>query len=368
MFLPSLTRARRGFTLIELLVVIAIIAVLIALLLPAVQQAREAARRSQCKNNLKQLGLALHNYHDSHSTFPPGYVMGGVAEAANAAADTTAPSQGWAWGTFLLPFLEQAPLYQNLSLNDDAWDAANVDPFGATVLPAFRCPSDSTTDTFTVTPDAGPLSGNSYEISRSNYIGLFGFGNISAHPGRAASSAYTGNSATAFATAYSGDGPAGATFGDLFDNGGGIFHRNSRVRIRDVTDGTSNTFAFGERKATHDFIDSLSETVSDSTWYAVIPGEQRSAGMSMAAMEEAPSMILGHCGQIGAGAMSMMPSMVMTSNFNQTNHIVHFSAAHLGGVQFCNVDGSVKLITESINYDVFRRLGSRNDGEVIGEY
>src|SRR4051812_6730319 len=93
---------KRGFTLIELLVVIAIIAVLIALLLPAVQQAREAARRSQCKNNLKQIGLALHNYHDTANTLPPGWI-----------GDPTGSNAGnrWGWGTMILPYLDQAPLY-----------------------------------------------------------------------------------------------------------------------------------------------------------------------------------------------------------------------------------------------------------------
>ncbi|HTI49623.1 MAG TPA: DUF1559 domain-containing protein, partial [Planctomycetaceae bacterium] len=105
----SISKSRfRGFTLIELLVVIAIIGVLVALLLPAVQQAREAARRAQCKNNLKQLGLALHNYHDTANTLPPGWISG------NAGVTATGCS-GWGWGTMILPNLDQGPLYQTLS-------------------------------------------------------------------------------------------------------------------------------------------------------------------------------------------------------------------------------------------------------------
>src|SRR5215813_2046814 len=110
-------RRRSGFTLIELLVVIAIIAVLIGLLLPAVQQAREAARRSQCKNNLKQMGLAMHNYHDVYQCFPPGYLgypagNGGSCATIN---NTTQRGQGWGWGAFLLPYLDQGNLYNLLS-------------------------------------------------------------------------------------------------------------------------------------------------------------------------------------------------------------------------------------------------------------
>src|SRR5688500_4365529 len=111
---PRPVPRRRGFTLIELLVVIAIIAVLIALLLPAVQQAREAARRTQCRNNLKQIGLALHNYHDVHNTFPMGYCAG--MTYVDGASDT---SPGWSWATYILPQLDQGPLYNQFN-----WSAA----------------------------------------------------------------------------------------------------------------------------------------------------------------------------------------------------------------------------------------------------
>ena len=134
-------KIRRAFTLIELLVVIAIIAVLIALLLPAVQAAREAARRMQCTNNLKQLGLALHNYHDANRAFPPAYTT------LNPKADGTAAGipygdehrngpNGWAWGTLLLPQLEQEPLYRQLSLNLPCWAPENAG-LVKTKLPVF---------------------------------------------------------------------------------------------------------------------------------------------------------------------------------------------------------------------------------------
>ncbi|OYW13961.1 MAG: hypothetical protein B7Z55_16195, partial [Planctomycetales bacterium 12-60-4] len=141
---------RRGFTLIELLVVIAIIAILIALLLPAVQQAREAARRSQCVNNLKQLGLAIHNYHDNFNAFPPGWI--GVT---NRTPDTEGNS-GFAWGAHLLPQLDQSPLYGRLNFNRECYDPAFNAVAMSTVLPAFRCPSDPSQDTWMIGEEANP--------------------------------------------------------------------------------------------------------------------------------------------------------------------------------------------------------------------
>ena len=139
-----MNRKRKGFTLIELLVVIAIIAILVALLLPAVQQAREAARRTQCKNNLKQLGLAFHNYHDVHRTFPPGWIndhtrwqtTGGAS--VNSHHGNAEDDAQWAWSVFLMPFIDQAPAFNTLGVNDQRADAAVetalTTPGGATGL------------------------------------------------------------------------------------------------------------------------------------------------------------------------------------------------------------------------------------------
>ena len=183
---------RNGFTLIELLVVIAIIAILIALLLPAVQQAREAARRVQCKNNLKQLALALHNYQDTHGTFPPGYIV-----------DT-----GWGWGTMLLPAVEQAPLYNQLSPSGlmDLTDAARLE-LVRKPLEAFRCPSDSQPE---LNDKSKPNVKAKKEIATANYIGIMG--SILSDP-----------------------------------VGNGTMYQNSSIRFRDITDGTSNTLLLGER-------------------------------------------------------------------------------------------------------------------------
>jgi prepilin-type N-terminal cleavage/methylation domain-containing protein len=191
-------RRRTAFTLIELLVVIAIIAVLIALLLPAVQQAREAARRSQCKNNLKQVGLALHNYHDTHNVLPPAFFT----------------QHGWTSTTFLLPYLDQAPMYNRLNVNGPINLAdASILALAKTPLPVFLCPSSPET-----APDANPdiavvVNSTTYRIAVSNYLPISGNQDI-----RCTTTSVNG-----------------------------IFYMNSRTQFRDITDGMSNTFAFSER-------------------------------------------------------------------------------------------------------------------------
>ena len=188
---------KHGFTLIELLVVIAIIAILIALLLPAVQQAREAARRSTCKNNLKQIGLALHNYHDTHRIFPPGSVY-----SSSAAPGGTNRINAW---VFILPFMEQASLYNQWDFDYDVYSSQNNEPL-KTPVDAYFCPSR---------PRAGTHGGSSPEIAYGDYALSVGTGHC--------------NSETP-------------------SNWKGLFSQNSSVRMRDIIDGTSNTIAGGEKR------------------------------------------------------------------------------------------------------------------------
>jgi|SRR5579863_948612 len=195
-------RQRRGFTLIELLVVIAVIAVLVALMLPAVQQAREAARRAQCRNNLKQIGVALHNYHSSHNTFPPGYVAGAVYPAT---------SCGWGWCAQLLPHLDQTPLYNSINFQLPIENSANV-PLLSKTLPGMLCPSDQT--------DSGQFA-----ITDSN-------GGVIIQAAAASSYAATVGDDSCEADALTGN---------------GVFYRNSRTRVSDILDGTSTTVLVGER-------------------------------------------------------------------------------------------------------------------------
>ncbi len=199
-------KTRSGFTLIELLVVIAIIAILIALLLPAIQQAREAARRTQCKSNLKQLGIALHNYHDVHKSFPAGVHNHGV----------NVNHKSTAWSIAILPQLEQASLYEEIKMdtNDFTIGPTFNNPQEKHALSVFVCPSD-------IGP---PINPNRQNMAKSNY------------PGVAGSTRSATNATQAAAD-------------DYYSETTGIFWMNSGCRIADITDGTSNTAMIGERDA-----------------------------------------------------------------------------------------------------------------------
>jgi prepilin-type N-terminal cleavage/methylation domain-containing protein len=200
----------RAFTLIELLVVIAIIAILIALLLPAVQQAREAARRSQCKNNLKQMGLALHNYHDVHLVFPPGN-----CSPATSLGYGSGTSTGHNLHAGILPYIDQAPLYNRLNWSvAPAFNQTSVDTVHEaavqTIITAYICPSSQTTTLFSYS-SSYPI----YVQGIAQYVGIEGSDQLLA-PG----STYISN--------------------------GGTFFRNSKIGIHKITDGTSNTMLVGE--------------------------------------------------------------------------------------------------------------------------
>lgn len=220
--------ASRGFTLIELLVVIAIIAVLIALLLPAVQQAREAARRSQCKNNMKQIGLALHNYHDIANGLPQGWI--GINASGQPFVDG---GNGWGWAARILPQMDQAPLYNTLNFSLPMTDPAHANA-RTTTLPIYRCPSDVGPQVWTITDSGGAALA---QLATANYVGVFGISDVDPCAGQPAPFRCVGE---------------------------GAFFHNSFIRLADFIDGTSNTFLTGEHK---------SSEIDDwhSTWLGVVP-------------------------------------------------------------------------------------------------
>ena len=298
-------RIQQGFTLIELLVVIAIIAILIALLLPAVQQAREAARRAQCKNNLKQLGLALHNYHDVHRTLPSGWVA-----VRNLRPDVEG-TNGFGWGAMILPFLDQGPLFNQLDFRVALDESPNRDLLKS-YQPMFNCPSDPKPQTFKIDDRFQvPL-----ELAVSNYMGVFGTVELDGcenSPGTPPVSA------------------SGQCIGD------GVLYHNSKIAFRDVIDGTSSTFFVGERTT---FTEQSGEQFY-GTWVGALPE-----------VEEAPARILGHAEH---------PP-------NEGEHPEDFGSSHVGGGHFLFGDGHADFISENIDTGIFQSLATRSKGEVVGEF
>ena len=298
---------RKGFTLIELLVVIAIIGILIALLLPAVQMAREAARRMSCTNNLKQIGLALHMYHDVNKRLP----MGWQGNDANGRPDWMEPS-GWSWSARILPFLEQQPLYKkSVHLGMPITDPIN-DEARETTLKIFRCPSDTGLRTFDL-KDAidEETEGNNVltTLPTSNYVGVFGTEEMHAccEPG---SPLYNGC------------------------KGNGTFFLNKGISFQDITDGLSNTFMVGERSSKWIY----------STWTGVVPGGWHSPARVVAvASDEFP------------------PNAIAT--VEQRTH--NFGSYHPAGTNFLLSDGHVRMVSESIDLKAYRAMCTRAQGEPV---
>jgi prepilin-type N-terminal cleavage/methylation domain-containing protein/prepilin-type processing-associated H-X9-DG protein len=240
-------RRRPGFTLIELLVVIAIIGILVALLLPAVQQAREAARRTQCKNNLKQLGLALHNYHDTFSMLPAGWI--GV-DPNTTTAFVDGPN-GWGWGSKLLPQLDQAPLSGQIDFRLSIADPRHTE-VRRTKLPVFRCPSDTGPDRWMIRDESGA---DLVELSTGTYVGTFGTGEIDACEGL----------------------PPGVSC-----PGNGAFFHNSALGFQEFRDGLSSTFLVGERRT-------AVELDWFSTWTGYIPEGEEAAVRLLGSTDHTPN-------------------------------------------------------------------------------
>ncbi|QDU36290.1 putative major pilin subunit [Maioricimonas rarisocia] len=333
---------RRGFTLIELLVVIAIIAILIALLLPAVQQAREAARRSQCKNNLKQLGLALHNYHDVYGSFPPAYI-----DLRGAPGGIPDNDGHWAWSAMILPQMDQAPLYNQLQVGTltatQAISANQADM--QRKYAAFRCPSDVGPDTH----DAGVEPGYAIENSSNTNLGL------------SLTNYVVANNNASVRQRQATD-PANGVTGAV-----GAFFRDSKIGMRDMLDGSSNTILVGERAWRQGSV-----RMSAGTLLAV-----RDANANGPSAQDAS--VAWNQGLMSiAGSVRWPMNPVMTSP--NTDRSQAFSSLHEGGIQVLLGDGSVRFISENIDLrnefvgsrwpvdSVLEALVGIADGEVLGEF
>lgn len=274
---------RRGFTLIELLVVIAIIAILIALLLPAVQQAREAARRSTCKNNLKQLGIALHNYHEAHSVFPPGEVHGNIRGTPHSFAWD---DQIGNWACLIFPYMDQNPAYEQLDFEIRKQYGGNNQTILRQKFPPFLCPSD-------------PFDGLTHNWGSGNARIMHYFSvshRTENHNGHPLS---------------------------------GPFYNDSNVKFRDITDGTTNTAmlaeVWGRTSVTNNSGTSRSWHVHNAVYFDSTP------------------------------------------NSNRTDPW-HVNSFHVGGAQILLCDGSVRFVSDNVNFTTFQNLATKSGGEVQGEF
>ena len=303
-------RTKEGFTLVELLVVIAIIGILIGMLLPAVQAVREAARRIQCGNQVRQLSLAMLNYESAHMHLPPG-----IQTADNAFGQARSES-GLNWYVIVFPFVEQEPLFDDVSeITDNLTNpnAAFNDPVATTVIPSIICPSCPMEDRNTVRPDSGDNAG------KANYIGVWGievngnsdWNDLAADPNTYDASVYSG-----------------------------LLFLDSEVEIGEITDGTSNTFIIAERD-----------------------GAPISDGRTRAAATWCANRRAQWCNQC-LGPISQQQAYVINtvedSNPAQWNAV---SSQHTGGANFGRADGSVEFVADTISGDVYEALGTKSGGE-----
>lgn len=300
---PRQSPGRFGFTLIELLVVIAIIAALIGLLLPAVQKVREAAARTQCSNNLHQIGLALHNYHDSQGSFPAGFVC------TQPQADPDYTSPGWGWAALILPFIEQGNLSRQIDFALPIEAPSNL-AARTMILKLYVCPSDRDTGVFTVESKSGAALA---EAATNSYAACHG---------------------------------VGIDLDEELDDFNGMFSRNSRVRFNDVTDGTSNTIAIGERGA----------FFTQTPWAGAVSfGSTRitpnAPVINRNAIEDAPTQTLAH----------IDVEMINDPRGDEED----FFSPHTGVAMFLFVDGSVHSISTALSLQTLQALSTRDGGEVV---
>jgi len=313
-----LAKSHRGFTLVELLVVIAIIGVLVALLLPAVQAAREAARRTQCGNQVKQIALAMHNYHDSFGSLPSGGISANTMSATNwctggGGSSALGYSQA-AWTALILPYLEASALYESInfkatfiSIADRGHDGGPNDAAWNLPMPMYQCPSD---------PNSGA------QVNNLNYFGVQG--------GGTSSDAACKNSA-----------------GNRYWMTNGMIFHNSEMRFANATDGTSNTYLIGETKYQSLKAGNPSQHYgwASSDWPYGTYGSPSTVAGAVLSINSQPSY-----SEPGAGAHT----------FDVQTRL--FGSRHPGGCFMGFADGSVSFAQETMNLSVHQQLGNRSNG------
>ena len=328
-------RRPSGFTLIEILVVIGVIAILVALLLPAVQASRQAALRSQCFNNLKQVGIALNSYQNALQVFPSGFISHNDLQVNPLTGGTIANSTtncqplnpvfsglfgypGWAWGSMILAHLEQGPLFNqiNFSVTDVDWPN---DTINLALVSAYICPADNPPAAFQVIDAWGNLPPEPMFMASSNYVGVYGTGTV-----------------------------------DLSSAAcDGIFGMNTTTRPNNIPDGLSQTLAVGER----------SSRLSPATWPALVPG----GWLFPAAITNQGGPFIPGNGVTDCAWLVAPVGLVdapRTPN-NASGHPEDFSSKHPGGANFLFADGSVRFVKDSVGYRTFLSLATRRGREVV---
>jgi prepilin-type N-terminal cleavage/methylation domain-containing protein/prepilin-type processing-associated H-X9-DG protein len=323
---PAQELRPRGFTIIELLVVIAIIGALVSITVPAVLSARESARRLHCANNLKQIGLGLHNFHDSRRCFPSAYqsTPGG---AMGSAASTGDAGPGWTFLMQILPQVEQSALYKSFDRAQPCWAAVNAIP-AATSVPIYLCPTASTEGGPTYQPQGGSVG--PVTLARGHYVANAGRNEV-----------------------------WDETAADLSSLADGPLYRNSQTRMADIRDGLSNTIFVGEQTPYH----------SDSTWVGIVPGSQTcpTAPFAAAGCDAAAPQINVHSGPTAVEPGSNDVPVIHPPNY-PFGYVDEMYSEHSGGANVLFGDCSVRFISAQINQATWAALSSRNGGEVNVAY